>query len=187
MATIRHNAAQQRALDEINRSLEKIAAVNAIEKVPFPIGTMTIKIAGADKKKSGKIELDGTDKETAAIIKVFGNYRDRLAKEIIAKAKKYDIVLDQSDLALLKKAAAETAAEEDTSVEEQLPAEAEIADEAPVQAEQPVPDFVTVQDEVPSQAGEELEEEEPEPGQPTVLGNDPAYDDAMRRLGVENY
>lgn len=96
MASIIKNEEQVKALHEINSSLETLETLSAIMTAEKPFLGADI---GTGKARVVHVRVD--EKERKQFVSICEKAKTRLAKEIIAKADKYKIQLDETELALL--------------------------------------------------------------------------------------
>ncbi len=98
MASIIKNDQQVKALNEINEALDTVKALNALLN-PGVEGAYQLSFI-PEKGKAIKVMLGKSEEKN--VFAVSTKLREKLIKEIRAKAQKYRIILDQSDLQIIE-------------------------------------------------------------------------------------
>lgn len=96
MPTIIENAQQMNALAEIEAALSVIASINAISSAEG--GTLSIQYK---PEKGRRVRVDLTDAARGKAVNILTSVKERLSKEVKAKAAKFHISLDENDLACM--------------------------------------------------------------------------------------
>lgn len=96
MPTIIENAQQMNALAEIEAALSVIASINAISSAEG--GTLSIQYK---PEKGRRVRVDLTDAARGKAVNILSSIKERLSKEVKAKAAKFHISLDEDDLACM--------------------------------------------------------------------------------------
>lgn len=102
MPVIRQNKEQQQALEFVTKALEMTTATAAVTEGLWS-GSATIQFSAHGKSRRGglRVTLDEDDKEISNLMKLIRNYRQRICKEAIARAQKYNIDLTPEETAIL--------------------------------------------------------------------------------------
>lgn len=105
MPAIKQNREQQRALEEVSKAIDELSAINSVSSEGWH-GTVSVVFNTEGKKGKGgvtKVQFGKpTSKESTAIMRLVKGYAARVGKEALAKAQKFDILLEASEKAILK-------------------------------------------------------------------------------------
>lgn len=105
MPAIKQNREQQKALEEVSKAIEELTAINVVTSEGWN-GTISVVFNTEGKRGKGgttKVQLGKTNcKEGTAIVRLMKSYAARVGKEALAKAQKYDILLEPEEKAVLK-------------------------------------------------------------------------------------
>lgn len=116
MAQIKKNPEQDNALREIDEAIDLMEAINAITSPDFdgPIQLVFPTLTAKGKGRGTKLAIE-EKKDRAKILAVTGQFRGRLVKDVVAKAEKYGIDLEDRDLAILNGEVEETSLPEENA------------------------------------------------------------------------
>jgi len=98
MPSIRRNEAQQQALSDVSEMLSTLKALN-YALVPEWQGTITVSFETGEtgRNKFARLCFSPGDKEVSDLLKMAQKQKNKMVKEINAKAVKYAIKLDRDD------------------------------------------------------------------------------------------